>query len=69
MDIYKVPHHGKWNINSVKIIEKISPKYAIITNNIGDKRVIESLKEIGAKSFYVFDNDVHFRSDGKNLKY
>lgn len=69
IDIYKVPHHGKWNINSVKIIEKISPKYAIITNNIGDKRVIESLKEIGAKSFYVFDNDVHFRSDGKNLKY
>lgn len=69
IDLYKVPHHGKWNSNSEEIIKKISPQISIITNNMGDEKLINALELENSKIFYAFDEDIFFYSNGREIEY
>lgn len=67
IDLYKLPHHGKWNSNSEEMIKKISPQIGVITNKKADGRVISALEELGTEYYYVYDEDLYFYSDGVEI--
>ena len=69
IDLLKMPHHGRVNENSVKIIEKLSPKYDVVTNyeSQADKEIINALEEVKSNVFYADEEDIHFSSDGEKL--
>jgi competence protein ComEC len=68
IDLLKVPHHGRANINSREFIERISPTYAIITAGQSDSAVRNALNAVGARSFYSGLGNVHFVTDGLTLR-
>lgn len=68
MDIYKLPHHGRWNSNSEEMIEKTSPKIAVITSDKADERIVAALEKEGSRLHYAFDNDIYFYSDGSKIE-
>lgn len=65
--LYKVPHHGRGNSKSAHIIEKLSPKVAIITNYSADREVLEALELQNTKVYYTSDKSIRFISDGVEL--
>ncbi len=67
IDLYKLPHHGKWNSNSEEMIKKISPEIGVITNKKADERVISALEDLGTEYYYVYDEDLYFYSDGVEI--
>lgn len=67
IDLYKVPHHGRYNSKSEEMIKLISPKIAVITNTIGDPKVIEALESEGSEILYSGENIVRILSDGEKL--
>lgn len=69
INIYKVPHHGRWNNSSEEMIQKISPEFSVITNDRADEKVIKALKGEGSKIFYAFDQDIYFSSNGETIKF
>lgn len=69
IDLYKVPHHGKYNSHSIEAIERLSPKFSVITNKQGDKEVVEALELVGSQIFYAFDQDLVFSTDGEKIKH
>ncbi|MGM0409303.1 MAG: MBL fold metallo-hydrolase [Bacillota bacterium] len=74
-DLFKVSHHGSDSSSSYEFIEKISPKFAVISvgkdNSYGhpSSEVINSLQSIGAQ-VYRTDNEgtIVATSDGKEIK-
>lgn len=67
IDVYKVAHHGRKNSNSKEFINKIMPKYSVITNSVEEAEVSELLDDVDSKVFYAFDDDVHIHTDGKEV--
>lgn len=68
IDIYKLPHHGKWNEKSEAVIEKLSPKIGLVTNDSADDRIVAALEGQGADIYYAYDEDIYFYSDGKTIE-
>lgn len=66
--LYKLPHHGRANSMSVKMIEKLSPRFAVITSDQADTIIVRSLEKQNTQTFYTFGQDIRFISDGKVLK-
>jgi len=72
-DLYKVPHHGAENALDKKFLEKVKPKYAVISvgkdNQYGHPTqiVLESLAEIGAKILRTDElGTISFETGGKS---
>ena len=68
VELYKVPHHGKWNSKSEDMIDKISPKTAIITNSFADSKIIKALRKQNTKIYYTANKSFRFLSDGLVLR-
>ena len=69
-DLLKIPHHGGAEDNSDKFIQKISPKYAIITdteNEPADEIVLSYLDKINASVYHTYKGDIHVESDGNSI--
>lgn len=67
VDLYKVPHHGRVNPSSEKLIQQLSPKNAVITNRKKTGEVASFLEDERAAIWYVFEQDFCVVSDGENL--
>lgn len=67
IDLYKVPHHGRINKNSKKMIQKIMPKHSVITNDEADGEIDELLKNVDSIIHYAAEKDIEIISDGKVL--
>ncbi|MDH4359040.1 MAG: MBL fold metallo-hydrolase [Candidatus Berkelbacteria bacterium] len=74
-ELYKVPHHGAANGLDKRFIEKVKPKYAVISvgenNQYGHptQAVLDSLAGIGAKILRTDElGTISFETDGKNWK-
>lgn len=67
IDLYKVPHHGRYNSKSTEMIQLISPKISIITNTMADPQLIEALELEGSEILYTGEKDIKFLSDGEKL--
>lgn len=66
----KVPHHGRYNDETLDFLKKVSPSYAVITcgkKTPPDSRVTEALTSMGCETFLTSDGSVTIKSDGKNL--
>ena len=74
-DILKVSHHGSKTATSLEFLEKVKPKYAIISVGKNNKfghpslRVLKNLEKIGAKVLRTDQmGDIMFESNGQSLK-
>ena len=65
-DLIKMPHHGNYNKKIDNLINKINPKYAIITNNTIDNKTINLLNKKNIK-YYLTNEMVIVSSDGNNI--
>lgn len=73
-DVLKVAHHGSKSSTSLEFLEKVKPKYAVISvghNSFGHPsfRVLRNLEKIGAQILRTDEiGDIIFITDGNNLK-
>lgn len=74
-DVLKVGHHGSRNATSQNFLEKVQPKFAVISvgakNTFGhpNKTILNRLKKNGVEIFRTDqDGDIRFLSDGVELK-
>jgi len=74
-DVLKVAHHGSKNATSQNFLEKIQPKFAIISvgadNQFGhpNAMTVKRLENIGAEIFRTDeDGDIKIKSDGVDIK-
>ena len=70
-NLLKVPHHGKEEDNTAKLIKAVSPMYAVITSSKDDKEsdaVVKELEDCGARVFLTRKGEVTAITDGKTLK-
>lgn len=73
-DILKVGHHGSKTSSVKEYVEKVSPKYAVISagsdNSYGHphKEVVETLSSLNIKTITTCNNGtIYFESDGKEF--
>lgn len=73
-DILKVGHHGSKTSSVKEYVEKVSPKYAVISagsdNSYGHphKEVVENLSDLNIKTIATCNNGaIHFESDGREF--
>ncbi|MDC7290154.1 MBL fold metallo-hydrolase [Blautia schinkii] len=65
VNVYKVPHHGRNSTASAEMIERVHPKYAVITAQSVEIKIAEAIRKVGSEvSLTVPDKDVVFESDG-----
>jgi competence protein ComEC len=74
-DVLKVAHHGSKNATSQNFLEKVQPKFAIISvgadNQFGhpNAMTVKRLENIGAEIFRTDeDGDIKIKSDGVDIK-
>lgn len=66
----KVPHHGKIDDNSENFINKVNPKYAVITCSEDEepsKKIIKYLDNLNTKTYLSYNGTITALSDGTNL--
>lgn len=68
VDLFKVPHHGRWNSASEDLILSLKPKISVITSNIGEEDLVKALEVANSNIYYAFDKDIYFFSDGVSLE-
>lgn len=75
VDVLKVAHHGSKNSTSQEFLEKVKPKFAVISvgakNNFGhpSELTLERLERSGAEIFRTdLDGDIKILSDGSELE-
>lgn len=64
VSLYKVSHHGRYCSESVSLIEKLSPAYAVVTSDQADDEILQALEDSGSEVFYTVGHTVSFLSDG-----
>jgi competence protein ComEC len=74
-DVLKVAHHGSKNATSQNFLEKVQPKFAVISvgadNQFGHPNgmTVKRLENIGAEIFRTDeDGDIKIKSDGVEIK-
>ncbi len=75
-DVLKVGHHGSSTSTSEKFLNKVSPKYAVISCGVNNeyghphKETLEKLKERNIKTYRTdLDGTVVAQSDGKKISF
>lgn len=73
-DILKAPHHGSKTSSSLAFLEKVSPKYIVVTSEMGNDHnlpspeILERYREIGAKTLLTEEmGSIVFSADGKEV--
>jgi len=73
-DVLKVAHHGSRTSSTIKFIEKVAPKYCVISvapdkSNLPKPDIIKRLKKISEE---IYRTDLHgniiFSTDGENIE-
>lgn len=67
--VIKMPHHGRFNNMTEKLVESTSPKYSIITcseEENADDKTVSILEKYNVKNYLTKNGDVIIKSDGKN---
>lgn len=68
IDLFKIPHHGRSNINSERFIRALSPTYGVVTSNNADEIIKETCEEINTQVIYTGTGDKVFHSNGDVLQ-
>ena len=67
----KVPHHGKYNKNTNKLIDTVKPSYAVITDsekNPAEEKVVYALEKVGCNVYYTKNGDINLLSNGRTIE-
>ena len=67
VDVYKIPHHGRYNNLSLDLIKKVTPEYAISTGDT-DSEITNFLNANSIKYYNTEENTIHFSTNGTKLK-
>lgn len=68
IDLLKLPYHGRYSANVDQLIEKCTPRFAIITSDSGDEIVGEACIQSDTLVLTTLECTRSFVSDGKELK-
>jgi len=63
-DVLKIPHHGWCERNTFEFIDAVSPKYSVITNSGGYRRIpstVSSLLNCGSYVYTTANGEVNFK--------
>lgn len=73
-DILKAPHHGSKTSSSLPFLEKVSPRYIVVTSEMGNDHnlpspeILQRYSEIGAKTLLTEEmGSIVFSADGKEV--
>lgn len=69
-DFIKIPHHGKAEKNTDKLIEFLKPSLAVITcseKNPPDDETLNILSENNVETFFTYNGDITFNCDGYQI--
>ena len=67
-----MPHHGKYHKELDSLLNKIQPKYAVITTSNEEKeseKTINLLNRYGIKYYTTRNNPVTIKSNGEKIKF
>lgn len=67
----KVPHHGRFNGYTAEFINRVSPKYALITcsdKKTADEDTLSVLDSVGCQTYLTQNGTVRFVSDGESIQ-
>lgn len=67
IELLKVPYHGRYVKGEEALIEKLSPKYAVVTAIEAEAEVKEALERAGAEIWYTRSGDVVFGTKGEGF--
>lgn len=63
----KVPHHGKFEDNTLEFYSMVNPKFAVITSGRKRAKTVSALEKLGTKVFVTRDGTVYVKSDGTSI--
>lgn len=69
-DFLKVPHHGRYNENTKKLIDTVKPAYSVICDskkNPAEEKTTDILKAAGSKIYHTKDGDINVSSNGTEI--
>ena len=67
VDLYKVSHHGRDSGKSAEMIQRLSPKMAVVTAKAPEPEIAAALEQAGSQVFCTVGQDAAFVSDGSRL--
>ncbi|MGE7917445.1 ComEC/Rec2 family competence protein [Viridibacillus sp. NPDC093762] len=63
----KVPHHGKFEDNTLEFYSMVNPKFAVITSARKRTKAVRALEKLGTKVFVTKNGTVYVKSDGTSI--
>ncbi|WP_162148705.1 MULTISPECIES: ComEC/Rec2 family competence protein [Viridibacillus] len=63
----KVPHHGKFEDNTLEFYSMVNPKFAVITSGRKRAKTVSALEKLGTKVFVTRNGTVYVKSDGTSI--
>ncbi|MDO5568878.1 MAG: MBL fold metallo-hydrolase [bacterium] len=67
-DILKLPHHGRYNDNSIIFLDMVKPQHVVVTASMVDEPLATYFNDNQTNVYYTANNEVHFTTDGKEVK-
>lgn len=67
IDVYKIPHHGRYNNLSLDLIKEVTPEYAVSTGDT-DSEITNFLNVNSIKYYNTEEGTIHFSTNGTKLK-
>lgn len=70
-DFLKVPYHGHYQDKLEELINRVSPKYAVITSSdkeIEDEETLEILNKYNVKTYLAREGEIDFTFDGTSIE-
>ena len=67
MDLYKLPHHGRYSERSEELFSLLRPTYTVVTSDHAATELTELGDSMGTQWFFTVGQTVRFQSDGKTL--
>ena len=67
--LYKVPHHGRSNSQSINLFEDVNPQIAVVTSDECDRDITKAAQNCNSTLLFTRPDGLSFVSDGKTLTY
>ncbi len=69
-DFLKMPHHGKYNKETINFLKGVTPTYTVICDsdkNPAEDDAVKALETVGSEIYHTRDGDVDIFSDGTSI--
>ena len=66
--LMKMPHHGRYNGASSRLINTLRPEHAVITSDVIEERMEDALNSIGSLIHVTKDTNISFTTNGRIIR-